>query len=358
MAYKPTEISALTPDQALGEKLELEHAGREMLESVTEIHKTFTEKKTDIVVQNRGYLREAMEKSGGKEAVTAALSDIRGYSELADLLNGTDDDLRDNRLLMLVSRFERGVTEDIKQKLPALSEAMNEVANKFKSINTAGFTSPDATAAPGTIAHMLGNLIEQSKVTKEEGDSFAAGVALKKGDQNIADEAFGKGELQRQLSMIYRLAGGRITTLKSIKMSTTAGTRAHANVGTGSIVLSAFNGLDVLWHEMGHHLEYSDPDLFATAKALIRQKRKDETLLTLESSPSKPEYAFNCGFSEPYIGRSYNASNYADLDGVRATEVVSMALQNLVCINQSVRSLSEGDTIIETLLGHIKKVTQ
>lgn len=91
-----------------------------------------------------------------------------------------------------------------------------------------------------------------------------------------------------------------------------------------------------LWHEMGHHVEFANPELLALARAFLVRRAATipqgqpqiERLQVIAPNGGygKKEMALNAKFSDPYVGRIYDGRQP---DTVTATEVWSMGFQAL-----------------------------
>ncbi|EDQ7094695.1 hypothetical protein CB197_004325, partial [Salmonella enterica subsp. arizonae] len=163
----------------------------------------------------------------------------------------------------------------------------------------------------------------------------------------------------------YRLTGGKLGTLKRIVHED--GVRAYANV-RGDIVLDgASDDLHVLWHEVGHHLEYSNPSLLEKARSFLKSK-------SLSSSVSygnlgnrrKPEYYIRTSLSRKYASKIYMSnkvnpsgrmsSEKPSLMKCKSTEVFSMALQLYSDKEMAARSIINNDGLLELVLGCAKEL--
>lgn len=128
---------------------------------------------------------------------------------------------------------------------------------------------------------------------------------VKKSDQALKD--------------VYRLTGGNIPTLKRLGYTTK---RAYANEGDGFINVGASERPAIIFHEVGHHLEYSNPALKESANAFLekRSSGKIQTLRKITGSKvyKADEVAVIDNFVDPYVGKKYKNGS---------TEVISMGLE-------------------------------
>lgn len=188
------------------------------------------------------------------------------------------------------------------------------------------------------------DIIDRSDVTEAEAAEWIKGIKISKKAIAAIDGKHGDGAFMMALTDIYRLCRGGISTLKEITYREKA--RASACVNDGSVCLSSRADLGVLWHEVGHHFEYSHPDRLEKAKAFINSS-EDGGLIDLGGR----EIAINVNFSDPYIGRLYGSKTVA---GTRSTEIFSMAFQCLYEPRYAGNSLLNGDGVMEYVLGLIK----
>jgi hypothetical protein len=98
--------------------------------------------------------------------------------------------------------------------------------------------------------------------------------------------------------------------------------RAYANKGAGVINVGKSEQKAVIFHEVGHHLEYSNPELKESANAFLQKRStgQKETLrkITGNQAYKANEVALTDSFINPYVGKIYK-------DG--STEVISMGLE-------------------------------
>lgn len=118
---------------------------------------------------------------------------------------------------------------------------------------------------------------------------------------------------------VYRLTGGNIPTLKKLGYTTK---RAYANESDGFINVGASERPAIIFHEVGHHLEYSNPALKESANAFLekRSSGKIQTLRKITGSKAykADEVAVIDNFVDPYVGKKYENGS---------TEVISMGLE-------------------------------
>ena len=103
-------------------------------------------------------------------------------------------------------------------------------------------------------------------------------------------------------------------------------TRAHYNEKAKTCFIDPKSGDGVVVHELGHHLEASNPAIHQAAMAFLNERRQKDkhykmeklTKLRPQCAYRDDEVAFKDKFIDPYIGKDYRGT---------ATEVISMGLQ-------------------------------
>ncbi|EPK7688535.1 hypothetical protein K7Y63_004147 [Serratia marcescens] len=232
----------------------------------------------------------------------------------------------------------RSLAEKHKERSQLVWEIINEMADAAENHQRAVVGLCDRARA------LAQEMISESVITEREANEWVRGIKINKKAISTIDGKHGEGAFLNALSEVYRLCRGGISTLKEIKYLER--TRAAACVNDGSLVLGASADLGVLWHELGHHFEYSHPDRLAKAKAFM-STGGDAGLMDLGGK----EIAANLNFSDPYIGRLYASRT---IDGTRSTEIFSMAFQCLHEPRYAGNSILNGDAILDFVLGLIK----
>jgi len=198
-------------------------------------------------------------------------------------------------------------------------------------------------------AHIDG-VIERSQISDAQADEWLKTIDISKSAIRDFDARWGKGSIQGELKKIYRLTNGNLKSLRKISFKKNA--RAYASVSTGEVVLASTNDLSVLWHEVGHHFEFSNPDRLEKAKAFLRKRMgPKEGYMLIEGT--NDEAAINDSLSESYIGRVYGNKT---LSGTDATEVYSMAFQCILDKRYCANSVINNDELLDFLLGEISEV--
>ncbi|MCU6339180.1 hypothetical protein KW823_21870 [Enterobacter quasiroggenkampii] len=205
------------------------------------------------------------------------------------------------------------------------------------------------------ITDVRDRLIDNTDVTDEEVSRWVSSIKI---DNKFLKNERDKRVLLEELPKIFRLARGRIFTLREI-IFTKSG-RAYAQKGAGVIALHSFFDPKVLWHEAGHHFEYSNPNLLIKAKEYLKMKAglsanilplKDITNIRYE----KKEVAIADHLSQPYIGRIYSMNG---IDGTAATEVFSCGFEYLCNSLSGAQSLVNNDLLMQFVVGAIQDYTK
>lgn len=248
------------------------------------------------------------------------------------------NDSRTLRLADIVASFRNGVS-------PSLADKIHEkVRAAFEAV------------------------IEQSLVSEEQADAWVSGVQL---DDQLAEKFIGPHEwrapvdVKRELKSIYRLTGGKLGTLKRIEHQDRV--RAYANE-RGEIVLDGSNDdVHVLWHEVGHHLEFSNPALLEKARSFLKSKSLSSSVTYGNlGNRRKPEYFVRTSLSRKYASKIYMnnkvnpsgsiSSEKPSLMKCGSTEVFSMALQLYRDKDMAARSIINNDGLLELALGCVKEL--
>lgn len=143
--------------------------------------------------------------------------------------------------------------------------------------------------------------------------------------------------------------------------------RAYANLnGVVAVNLNDENA-SALWHELGHHLEYSNPGLLEKARSFLKANVEgDKPSFVNIGGRGKPEWCFRSRLSNIYMAKVYPPASVSNTGKIRqksptisktsATEVFSMALQLYHDKEAAAASLMNGDGLLELLLGVAKEL--
>lgn len=202
--------------------------------------------------------------------------------------------------------------------------------------------------------------VAASAVSDDEAAEWVKGIKISKVLIDEYDVRYGKnGQFIRDLKDVYRLAGGRIRTLKLIELNRD---RSYAQQSKKVVSLNPRGGKPVLWHEVGHHFEYSNPDYHKMALAFLTERAggQRDAIAPINrfyrNNYSASEVAITDNFSSPYVGKVYGSNNTRDIHDSRATEIFSSAFEYLASNRSGATSLLNGDELLQFACGILKKV--
>ncbi|WP_147200797.1 hypothetical protein [Pantoea sp. CCBC3-3-1] len=210
------------------------------------------------------------------------------------------------------------------------------------------------------IEELRGKMLNASAIDDSQADQWVAGIKVSKPLVTEYDLRAGKdGQFTRDLKDVFRLAGGRIRTLTTIDLNRG---RSFASMSTKSISLNPRGGKAVLWHEVGHHFEYSNPDYLKLALAFLTERAggNRQAIAPLNrfytNNYADSEVAIVDNFSSPYVGKIYGPNSSKDVHSSVATEVFSSGFEYLAINSRGATSLLNGDELIEFVTGILKGV--
>ena len=201
---------------------------------------------------------------------------------------------------------------------------------------------------PGQV--IIQAIAEKSSITQEQAEAFANSVlfdanALK----SLKKAGYPEDQLRKDIAEFYRITGGKVAPLR-IASGDGSG-RASAQMG-GDAALDiiridgSFNKR-VLWHEMGHSVEFSDFVAKAAANEFLARRRESEKLYSLKSltgaNYKSNEAAYKDSFFHPYVGKYYQGG---------VTEVISMGFECLSSPQRAAKLAAEDKEHLELVLGY------
>lgn len=200
------------------------------------------------------------------------------------------------------------------------------------------------------------NIIENQPAAPDLINMLYYGIDIHPRVKEACDQKWGVGQLEAVIKFSLRLAGGKISTLKSI-IPAPRGERSYAQRSGQRIALDSNSGPEVLAHEIGHHFEFSNPNLLGMALEYLRSRMGSKRLRTLKSlcpgyNYKRDEKAIEDKLSEPYIGKVYGG----DIAYASSTEVFSMGFQYLWDQESGAQSIMNNDGLLEFVIGAIKGV--
>ncbi|HCN7045822.1 TPA: hypothetical protein N6158_005029, partial [Escherichia coli] len=209
----------------------------------------------------------------------------------------------------------------------------------------------------------MNSAIANSSVSEEKALEWADSFITEEVEEARAGQNGGI-DLRKELADIYRLTGGKISTLSKVVHHQG---RAYANLnGVVAVNLNDENA-SALWHELGHHLEYSNPGLLEKARSFLKANVEgDKPSFVNIGGRGKPEWCFRSRLSNIYMAKVYPPASVSNSGKIRqkaptisktsATEVFSMALQLYHDKEAAAASLMNGDGLLELLLGVAKEL--
>lgn len=203
-------------------------------------------------------------------------------------------------------------------------------------------------------------LVDNSPVTEDEAASYANGMKIDPKLERDHAKEWGNGVLRQWIAECYRAGGGKFISLREFQLDTSKEKRAFANKA-GWIKMYGGTQKKTLWHEMGHHWEYSNPMALNAARGYVMERQRlsnDDGLTRLSNvvhdGYGANEYCIKDQLSSAYIGKVY-AGKVGDSI---STEVFSSAFEFLanstdLCAPVSVLN---GDGLLEFAIAAIMEV--
>lgn len=201
------------------------------------------------------------------------------------------------------------------------------------------------------------HFLDSSVIDEEKAEEWFAGIKISKVLMQEYDFLNGAGSFKRDLKEVYKLSGGNIQTLTTIDLLRG---RSFASMQTRSISLNPRGGRRTLWHEVGHHFEFSNPNYLALARAFLADRTNGDASAVAplnqfydHGNYGSNEIAITDNLSSPYIGKIYGSSN---ISSASCTEVFSSGFEYLAENRTGAISLVNGDGLIEFVAGVLKEV--
>lgn len=165
---------------------------------------------------------------------------------------------------------------------------------------------------------------------ESEAAKMVAGTKVRISAASLAP-GYDMATMKSDMARFYQVVSGQMGTPELVRKNK----RAYASLENNHINSGEGMTKTTLWHEMGHFVEYKNPELLLAAKQLLArrsdaipsEKGKTAYLKHMTGVKSyKNEVAVNDGFYHPYVGKIYGAMG---IQGVETTEVFSMGFQAL-----------------------------
>ena len=222
------------------------------------------------------------------------------------------------------------------------------------------FLSIPISKVTPAVDEMREKLTNSGTVSDADAAQWVSGIKVSKMLMQEYDAREGReGAFIADLQAVYKLAGGQIKTLKFIELDRG---RSFANKAKKLISLNPRGGKKTLWHEVGHHFEYSNPDSLTIAKAFLTA-RVDGNRAAIRplkrfyhSHYSDSEVGITDALSSPYVGKVYAAKNSRDTHAAYATEIFSSAFEYLANSESGAVSLLNDDQLLQLVCGFLKGV--
>lgn len=207
------------------------------------------------------------------------------------------------------------------------------------------------------IDEMRSKFLDASAVEDDAASEWVNGIKISKMLVDEYDAQAGKeGAFIQDLKDVFRLAGGKIKTLKVIELNRD---RSFASQGKRLISLNPAGGKKTLWHEVGHHFEFTNPDYLKMALAYLSERvNGNNTAIKplkyfFQSHYADSEIAIADALSSPYVGKIYGSK---DVKGAGSTEVFSSGFEYLAKSESGAVSLLNDDQLMQFVAGILKEV--
>ncbi|MEG0870287.1 MAG: hypothetical protein RSG77_25065, partial [Hafnia sp.] len=221
----------------------------------------------------------------------------------------------------------------------------------------------------GKVKAAMDAVMQASPVSKEDAEAWGNAIVL---DADVSQKTtvtagWRTGYDARDIAAkVFTLTGGKLDTLKKIEHQSKV--RASASQSRQSVTIDADTDAEhVMWHELGHHVEFSNPHLLERAKGFLKSKAAGRLIYSNFGGYGDAEYKVKTSLSHYYMSKIYMdnrvslasgkvLSKAPSLNNCRSTEVFSMALQCYADPELTANSYLNGDGIIEFLLGCFKEL--
>jgi len=194
-------------------------------------------------------------------------------------------------------------------------------------VNTLQYGNPEYIEINKRIAEIENRkqAIENEKLVEQRKTLYVENPSLMSATYKSRDKAV--LEKQKQGVAEFNNLVSKDLSIISVSMRTTSQNRSYYDNNNG-VYLNKNRPVSTVIHELGHHLEHSDPYVFEKALQFYdkrTQGEKAEKLSTLTGIKSYKSYekARKDNFVSPYMGKEY-----LDKNGNRvATEIISMGME-------------------------------
>lgn len=213
------------------------------------------------------------------------------------------------------------------------------------------------------IKRAFDSLFESAGISMDQSVSWAKGIVLGYGFTDSIGQPY---DTRQIAASAYTMAGGKIKTLTNIGHE--SGVRAYASKHDKTVVLDRqYDSEDILWHEIGHHIEFSNPHLLERAKSFLKMKAGSRVTYFNNGGRGKPEYIVRAGMSNSYMSKIYMSRGLdlrtgkiqpskPSISKCLSTEIFSMGLQLYKNSDYAAASVLNDDGLIEFFLGCMKEL--
>lgn len=226
----------------------------------------------------------------------------------------------------------------------------------------------------GKVQAAFNQVLSTSPVTAEQSKEWAGKLTSVGGAIELAaqDREWRPGYDVREITAkAWQMTGGNISSLKAFEHA--SGVRAFASNPLGKVVIDGSMAPDsTVWHEIGHHIEFSNSHLLEKARAFIKSKARIPLHYNNAGAHGEPEYWVKTSLSHSYMSKIYmeNRVNKDRKSGRGKlfksappalskcvyTEIFSMGMQMYADQKGAVKSIANNDGIIEFVLGCLKEI--
>ncbi|HFU2857340.1 TPA: hypothetical protein ACGQ50_000880 [Enterobacter cloacae] len=194
-----------------------------------------------------------------------------------------------------------------------------------------------------------------SPVSLDDARELAHGIVIDKTLEKHHAAYMGEGLLRQWIAECFHLLGGCPASLKSFELH--SGTRAYASASDQTIVMNARTPQRTIWHEIGHHYEFSVNGALDAAKGFLQQRDdRPNTLRRLKGyshdNYGNDEVCISDHLLQPYAGKVYSKHG---IQKTTCTEVFSIGIEFLSGVTAGALSLANNDNLIEFVLSFIKE---
>lgn len=201
--------------------------------------------------------------------------------------------------------------------------------------------------SPGRM--IIDAIASKSPISVEAASDYASSQVIDKNViTSLAKKGYSEDALRADIAEFYRLVGGKIVPIQiSAERSNRAFAQSGGDDGLGKIVIDGSFTKRVLWHEMGHHVEYSNELARYAAQAFLERRRESDKLYMLRDIDHKgydrSELAYKDAFYSFYVGKYYKHGY---------TEVISMGFDCLATPERTAMLASKDKEHLELISGY------